>query len=246
MFEPRTILKKEFPLSDVAIAVEDREWCPDPEYDLRASEAWAERMQYEAKRNGQVWDGINYRVANVTELDGARGPISLRLGRIRYRYIATFRTLFALHRAHGLEPLHHLSTAAMIRTSDGWYVFGRRRVDGSIDLIGGGAQADELPIATGADLEANLVKEIREETGLDAEHLQRQIAIGILRSQTSNILIISRVETSLARDAIEEAFAGREDDEMARLEYVPQTGIGAYLLNLGGYRPLIPNLMQSD
>jgi 8-oxo-dGTP pyrophosphatase MutT (NUDIX family) len=243
VFEPRILLRKKFHLSDVRVVIEDDEWCPDSEYDRHASAAWAERMEFEAKRNGEIWDGINYRVANALELDSAPGPISFRLGRVRYRYIATFRSLFSLHQAHGLEPLHHLSTAAMLRTKDGFYVFGRRRIDGSVDLIGGGAQADELPISAGCDLEANLEKEIFEETGLPRSHLVRQAGIGILRSQTSNVLIISDVETSLGRDALEDVFKGREDDEMARLEFVPRSEINPYLFALDGYRPLIPALM---
>ncbi|MEI9992574.1 MAG: hypothetical protein WDM86_21400 [Rhizomicrobium sp.] len=45
--------------------------------------------------------------------------------------------------------------------------------------------------------------------------------LGIVLSTTSNVLVIAALDTALTRDGVLEAFARREDDEMAEPVFVP-------------------------
>jgi 8-oxo-dGTP pyrophosphatase MutT (NUDIX family) len=202
-------------------------------------------MQQEAAQASfRIWDGLFYRVTNAEALEKRDDLIHFVLGTISYRYIATYRQLDAQHASHALDPLYHLSTAALIRTSDNWYVFGRRSRNGSIDLIGGGVQQDELEVTTGADLERNLVKEIREETGIGHADLCAVQGLGVLLSSTSNVLALAKVDLKITKREVELAFGKREEDEMAEPVFVQQDEIGSFLRSLTDYRTLLPSLID--
>jgi len=171
-------------------------------------------------------------------------PPRLCLGMISYRYIATIRALYDHHAKEGLEPLNHLSTAGIIRTRDGQFLFGRRSRGGTIDLIGGGVQSDELAVNHGSDIEANLRKEIFEELGVPSAQIEGVKGIGVLHSSTSNVLVIAEVDLALSTKEVVEQFAGRSDDEMSELVAVSQDDLSAFLVNMRDYRALIPELMH--
>jgi 8-oxo-dGTP pyrophosphatase MutT (NUDIX family) len=242
MFSPEIILDTPFRFGDIEIEAVQSDWAVPADYDQAVDRIWSQKQQ-EARAGGYaIWDGTLYRVANVSEVAGRQEAITLRLGTIPYRYVASYPLLQDQYRHWKLPPSHHLSTAAVIRTRDGQYVFGRRSRNGTIDLIGGSAQRDELEIAAGIDLQRNVTKEIREEIGVEASAIGDVVGIGILASTTSNILLIARVETALSVDDIEAGFAGREDDEIGSLVFVAPNELAEFLHGLADYRALIPEL----
>ena len=236
MYDPCVLFRGPVALSAFVPAVTGEAWRPGPDYDALVAPAWRQRVDDVAARGHRLWDGTHYRLTHAEDI-GRTG--TLRLGTVAFRYIATFRILHAQHGAHGLPPLHHLSTAALLRTSDGFYVFGKRAINGTIDLIGGGLQADD-----GApDFEGNIRKEIREETGIDSGALGVIEGLGVVRSTTSNVLVVAHLETTLTADGVQAAFARREDDEMAEPVFVPRDRIAAYLRAMTDYRPLLADLL---
>jgi 8-oxo-dGTP pyrophosphatase MutT (NUDIX family) len=239
MFEPAILLKGPFRIADFTIEIVDHVWQPHPEYESAVAVEWESRTRRAAELGDHLWDGITYRVANADAWSTGR----LRLGTIAYRYLATYRRLHEMHRAAALEPLNHLSIAALVRTSDDAYLFGRRRVRGNVDLIGGGVQPDEMAVATGDDLEQSLFKELREETGIPAAAVTALTGLGVVLSSVSNILIIAHATLSLGRAAAEARFAHREEDEMGALEFVPAADIRPYLRSLPDYRVLVAELL---
>jgi 8-oxo-dGTP pyrophosphatase MutT (NUDIX family) len=170
----------------------------------------------------------------------------MKLGTVPYRYIATAHDLHDLYKEHGLAPTFHLSTAAMMRTTEGLYFFGKRSVNGKIDLIGGGVQPDELKIKTGLDFEKNIRKEIAEETGLIQHHLRSTEGMGILQSTTSNIILIFLAELHLSKPEVQEVFKTRIDREMADLVFVSEVDIRNFLKGLPTYRPYIADLLNTN
>ncbi|HJW42806.1 MAG TPA: hypothetical protein VJ476_16450, partial [Rhizomicrobium sp.] len=221
LFVPHILFKG--PLPRFAMTVTGEAWRADPGYDEIVQALWDKRVEAAAARGHRLWDGTHYRLTHLEDIDG-RGP--LRLGTIPFRYMATYRALHEQHGQRGLAPFHHLSTAALLRTADGHYVFGKRAVNGAIDFIGGGLQVED---GSAPDFEHNIRKEIGEETGIGRHSLGTIAGLGIVLSTTSNVIVVGLLGTDLSRDGVLEAFAGREDDEMAEPVFVPEARIDGYL-----------------
>lgn len=241
MHTPRILFKRPFSIADLRVEVTDGVWTAPAAYEDLVSTAWQEQLT----RGGRgLWDGSYYRVRDSAELDNLINARPVRLGTIPYRFIATYRTLQDHHAPHEIGSLYHLTTAALIRTCDGYYVFGRRARDGQVDFVGGGLQSDEVTVASGKDVERNLYKEMREEIGLDAEDVAALTGIGAVMSSTSNVLIFGHAETRLSKDEIDARFMLREDEEFVESVYAPVTELGSFLSSLTDYRVLIPQLLS--
>ena len=240
---PRVLLKGPFDFDKIEIRHSERGWSPNAHYDASVTVAWKQRQQEAADGGFEIWDGTYYRAENAEHLADSDGVLRLRLGTVSYRYIATYPTLRDQHARHALDPLYHLATAALICTIDGWYLFGRRTRNGSVDLIGGGVQPDEMEIASGSDLARTLLKEIREETGIPGTDVRRMLGLGVLLSSTTNVLLLSEVDLGVARSAVEQVFGGREDDEMAELVFVRKDQLRWFLSTLTDYRQLMPAIL---
>jgi 8-oxo-dGTP pyrophosphatase MutT (NUDIX family) len=236
MYQPCVLSKGPVTLSEASLSVTGVSWRVPPEYDALVAPVWAERVAAAAARDHHLWDGRHYRLMDIGDL--ARG--TLRLGIIDYRYIVTVRALYEQHRRLGLDPPHHISTAALLLTADGHYAFGKRRINGAVDFIGGGLQPEEGVVP---NLAHNIAKEIREETGIAPSALGAQRGLGVVMSTTSNVLVIVHQETALTADDVRAAFASREDDEMAELVFVPRAEIADYLLGMTDYRPFVAELL---
>ena len=242
MLLPHIFSKQGFDIAKLPVSVCPDQWTAPPAYDVLVDAAWRQMLR---ESRHPLWDGTYYRLLNPADVENGMGTSPLRLGAIRYRYIATFAALHQHHAFHQLDLVHHLSTTAVIRTRDNYYLFGRRTRNGEIDLIGGGVQRDELEVTSGADLERNLLKEIREETGVSAHDVQQLTGIGILRSANSNVLIVANANLSLTKVEAIARFVLRPENEMSELVFVPETGLYPTLNSMSDYRPLIPELMQA-
>ncbi|MBS0470542.1 MAG: hypothetical protein JSR60_05680 [Proteobacteria bacterium] len=238
MFEPRILRKGPFHPAAFDLVVTGERWQPGAEYDALVETAWQGRIEAAAARGHRLWDGTHYRFTDIAQAsDGLR----IDLGTVPFRYLATYRLLHKENAARGLTPTHHISTASMLRTADGHYVFGKRAINGAIDLIGGGFQPEDgVPVC----FENNLYKEIAEELGVARADLGEPQGIGIVRSTTSNVLVIAKIETTLTREGILAAFAHRDDDEMAEPVFVPESNIRDYLRSLTDYRVLMAELLN--
>jgi 8-oxo-dGTP pyrophosphatase MutT (NUDIX family) len=244
MFEARILYKGQFQLEDIQTDILDDEWVPTPDYDERVKEAWNLKLTEAQEKDMVIWDGTYYRVTNITELENTSDSIVLRLGTVPYRYIGTLSKLKEHYLASGFPSLNHLSTAAIIHTNDDYYMFGKRTNDGTIDLIGGGVQKDEVEVTSGSDLTKNLYKEIEEESGIKKSDIKEMNGIGILFSITSNTLIIGHIEVNLSKQEVEEVFKHRGDNEMAEPVFVPKDKLAEFLWGMKSYRALIPSLMD--
>jgi hypothetical protein len=240
MFNPRVFSRRRFIIAKIAVQICHGEWLPIPEYDALVAAEW-ERMI--AHDDSSIWDGAYYRVLNLAQLEEGEARETLRLGTIRYRYIATFSALRDHHATHRLDPLNHLSTISLLQTNDGFYVFRLRVRNGSKDLIGGGVQPDELAISSGVDIERNLYKEIREEVGIAKCDIRDLVGIGIVYSSISNVLLIGHATTNLSTSEVQDCFGRRTDQEMAAAVFIPGDQLRSFLESMSDYRTLIPRLL---
>lgn len=243
MFEAKTLYPNRFTAADIQIDVlPDAVWSAPDTYEKEVLRVWKLKETEAHNANGRIWDGIYYRVTNVADMANSKS-ISLKLGTVPYRYVTTAYSLKDSFTQHKLAPLHHLSTAAMLRTRDDEYLFGKRSLNGTIDLIGGGAQPDELVIRSGIDLERNVLREIHEEAGLQSFHIESVQGLGIVQSITTNVVLVFLVQINLSTAEAKEVFKGREDAEMADLVAVPENNLKLYLQGMPSYRPLIADLL---
>jgi 8-oxo-dGTP pyrophosphatase MutT (NUDIX family) len=242
MYTPRILHCGPFDFSKIGVEADDDAWTASAKYDQLVLAAWVKRLDEARAQGNAIWDGTYYRVKNVPELCRGSSSLELRLGIIPYRYIATFRLLHEAHSQEGLDPLYHLSTTALIRTRDRFFLFGKRARDGAIDLIGGGAQKDELTVEFGSDLEQNVLKEIREEVGIGTKQIERVRGLGALLSTTSNVLIVAMADIRLSRNEAELQFICREEDEMEAPVFVSENDLRDFLRGMTDYRALIPSL----
>lgn len=240
MFSPRILSKTPFSIGGIKIQVCAEIWTATPDYNGLVDVEW-ESMVLQAKN--PIWDGTYYRVINASELETRSEGGRMQLGTIRYRYIATFPALHQHHARCGLAPLYHLSTTALIRTIDGYYLFGKRVRNGSIDLIGGGAQTDELVISSGLGVEQNLYKEIHEEVGICKDDIEELAGIGIVLSETSNVLLIGHAQVGLSKIDTIAQFDQRTENEMTEPVFVHEDKLQGFLRDMTGYRKLIPDLL---
>jgi len=236
MYAPSVVSSRSFALSSLKIVCAESQWSSSARYDELVRSEWEAIVR---ESTAHIWDGRYYRVQNPDAFarDSALFPICL--GTIAYRYIATFPRLFDEHAGLALEPLNHLSTIALIRTADNRYVFGVRNRTGLLELIGGGAQCDELEIHSGADLEKNLYKEAFEEAGLNEADFNDLAGAGVVTSSTSNILIVAHAKLNLDSDEVRRKFELRSEDEMNRLVFIPSENVRSLLKGMHDYRNLI-------
>jgi 8-oxo-dGTP pyrophosphatase MutT (NUDIX family) len=244
MFDAKTLYNKKFSAQDINIEVlNSAEWTANIAYDQEVNRVWQHKVEEALATQATIWDGMYYRVTNVADIQTTE-PILMKLGTVPYRYIATANDLQDLYKENGFEPTFHLSTAAMMRTAEGLYFFGKRSVNGKIDLIGGGAQPDELKVEAGIDLERSVLKEIAEETGIQKQHIESLGGLGILQSTTSNIILIFLVQLNLSEPEVREVFKSRSEDEMADLIFIADEDIKDFLKALPTFRPLIAELLN--
>ncbi|HVU79907.1 MAG TPA: NUDIX hydrolase [Candidatus Paceibacterota bacterium] len=250
IFPPRTLIKRQFLLSDIHVEILDQSWIAPAYYEELVRKAWEEKVEEAKKESFHIWDGLYYRVTNIGELENDPKPLVFRLGTVPYRFIGTLSRLKDAYIENKLEPLNHLSTAAIIRTSDGKYLFGKRnraRIQlETVDLIGGGVQQDEIEVHSGADIEKNMYKEIREEAGIEEKDIRSMTGIGVVFSTTSNVLVIVLAELRLTKQEAVAAFETRNDDEMSEPVFVSEEDLPAFLKGMSSYRALIPDLLDTQ
>jgi 8-oxo-dGTP pyrophosphatase MutT (NUDIX family) len=235
MYIPYILCRPPLKFREIDLELCDDVWTASPEYDVLVHPLWANM-----KAAQPLWDGIHYRFVDPTELSD-NGKV--RIGTIAYRYIATYRSLDKQRILLGLRELYHLSTAALVVTSDGFYMFGKRARNGAVDLLGGGVQPDELILNSGIELEENLYKEILEEAGICRSDVDKLTGLGAVVSETSNVILLGLLKLGIQRCEVETRFLSRTDNEMEDLVFVPEAELRIRLEGMSDYRHLIAQLL---
>ena len=237
MYTPYILCGPPLPFREIRVqACKHDTWTASTEYDALVESAWTKISEAQP-----LWDGNYYRLVDPTELSGG---VTVRLGVIPYRYIATYRALHEQHTRYGLRELYHLSTVALVRTRDAFYVFGKRARNGTVDLLGGGVQPEELTVTCGADLEENFYKELLEEAGIHRSDVGELTGIGAVVSGTSNVILLALVQLKIGCSGISTQFSARTEDEMSELKFVPEMELQRYLDEMTDYRRLLSKLFR--
>lgn len=211
----------------------------------RINETWKVLLTYYAEHGMRVWDAPHYRLNNIAEVSS--GSCRLELSVVMF---STVKSLIEIRRHCPLPDSYnsyHLNVGALIKTSDNFYLFGARSntaYANKTDIIGGGLQVDELPIASGNDIRKTLFKEMQEEANISETQVVSSEVMGILLSSSTGLIILFDVCLNSAKAELVSRFVTRSDQEMADLIFVPATELVSFLEGLHDYRKLIPKLLH--
>lgn len=196
---------------------------------------------------GTGWDGMYYTLENAADI--AAGGIELHLGRTTYATLRGCKQLLA----DGADVpagaiVRAMGTAALVRTADGHWVFGRRGAmhgrAGEQTMIGGGLQPDEMEVYSGADIEYNMRKELYEEAGIATDDIAELRWLGIIQTGSSNMLFVFAAQLRCdAAELVERVFPQRTEEELAELQLVADDALEAHLRQLGSWQPLLLELL---
>jgi|GEM_PF-2158822 len=247
--QPTIILKRSFNIGSIAVKFNAvTQWQCDSAIKEKADTVWQKKVgDYKAK-GITVWDGDTYRLDNLAQVSSVKEEqILLALSIIKYRYVSTYPDFLDYYDAHPESNPHHVSIGAMLKTSDGFWVFGERGKSSTsttnIDLIGGGLNKSELEINNGADIYRQLLNELHEEAGILPSIISSCEGIGILHSSVSNVLIIAKVQLNVDSSKLKGIFIKRTEDEMQDLVFIEDSKVKEYMKGMTSYRALIPDFL---
>lgn len=142
-----------------------------PAYLQDREQVWALYQERSLQEGWHLHNGSVYTIEEFREIESGTQIV---MGMCEYKDI-----IFKLHRGHlsvieqyGKEhAFNHIVVAGILMTKDDKFIFGERKASkdkekGTIDMIGGTLNADEMSVATFSDFAAFFVREVYEETGL--------------------------------------------------------------------------------
>jgi len=212
----------------------------DPSLEEAAKTEW-ETILKKAHADGMnPWDGIVYRLDNLDEVKN--GSIEFKLSTVRYSQLRAFQKLKVSENYPPEYHTLHMGTLGIVKTSDGFYVFGFREKSlnsSQVTFIGGALQEDELDVLSGDDIKQNMYKELKEETNISPEEVGNIKIIKIIRAiERMNIFILFSLDLNLTKDEVQEHYESIEDKEHDKLVFVTRVELAKYAKDLPDFMKL--------
>lgn len=247
---PHILFKGRFDCHDIAMTTHADSQRHAPELDAEADTIWQGKLEQYQKEGKHIWDGTYYRADDLSEFaDWGTQIKKLSISTIKYRYINTLKELEGKILPFPELWTNHISTGALVHTSDNLFVFGVRSGNSASsnnqDILGGGTTQEELPIITGYDLERNLRKELLEEANIQDGDIADLSGIGVVISPKTNVLFIGLAQLKISFAEVQQKFLQGTDGEMRDLVAVAPEDLQKHCETLGGYRTLLPELLQA-
>lgn len=244
--EPKILTSKFFDRNTFEIKMIPSSLILSQELQHQVDSNWKNFVTESNKKGSKLWDGIYYRLENIDAVKNDSQILSFST--IPYSVIRGLTFRRDLSKLKKQFRPNHIATAALIHTSDNYFVFGERNKktlsNYSIDLIGGGLQPDELEIKICSDIFDNQLKEINEELGVENQHVISLNGIGIVLSSRYNVIFIFYAELNLTKNQIEKFFKENNDEEMEGIVFVKEEKLEEFLSDKGSYRPLVSKLYE--
>jgi len=246
--ESEILFKARSQAKDFSVRISREPFSPQGDVgDLQAS--WNALQAASQLKGAPIWEGTYYRLVSLNGFKTLEK--TLELGTIPY---STVRALIERDKQSplGFEnfPLH-LNTGALIRTTDGYYIFGQKGTgprpnDQRTDIIGGGLQSSERQVSEGHDLARNLLKEMYEEINIGEEHLATLESLGfVLAGDTMAVVMVFELVLKLNLQEVQALFNARVEFEFSDLLAVPEPQLKNFLASLNGYLGILGQLLES-
>ncbi|MBN1617878.1 hypothetical protein JW887_00870 [Candidatus Dojkabacteria bacterium] len=166
-----TFLKQEESNVTVKFATKDRKLSKT--YINLREKVWE---RFKSNKKESVWNGEIYTIHKI--IQHTNGRLCIEVGLCEYKDIILSRELgdeMIYSRFGSNYIFQHIETVALPRTVSGKYVYGVRNNktshrEGELDMIGGLVNRDEIKITSFGALKKNIIKEVLEETGIQAQY----------------------------------------------------------------------------
>jgi len=246
MIKPEILWKGEIRESGITVniipeAESNRRKDPELESEFCPKE-WQSRLLEAQEKGQELYNGTSYRMESF---DFEDGRLALTVSPIE------FSKRWTLKRSPRLEQLgeeyysHGLSTAGFVQTSDGKYIFTQKSGKSAsvlkIDIIGG--VLEKIEPASGVGLFNNNRKELKEEINVDPTMINDMRVIGLVRSHTTDIVIVTFTKLNITLEQLHGVFDQREDFELEGIEVVEADDLEGFLIQQGGYKPFLFELL---
>ena len=246
MISPKILVKGKFYADDIIVTtnpVSNRK--VDDVLESKVKVAWKEVYKKAKAEGKQVWDGVSFRLNDVRE---EHSHLKLEVSPIK------FSVRYPLNKMkEDLERLGEdyyprgMAIGGFIKTLDGEFIFGQRSgksmTSNKIDFIGG--VIEEHDGASGQSLLSRNQIEIKEEVGIDRRFIDEMFVVGVVLSNTTNVILITYTELSMGSLEVRNVFSKATDDEMSDLIFVEEKNLAEYLESLGGYKTMVIELLDS-
>lgn len=245
MLQPKILIKGIFYPKNIRVNFENKSNRKvDSEIESRIDSIW-DRVHNEAREQGKLtFNGKIYRLNNYHV---SNSQLEITFSQIEYKtrigIIEQMDKVLSL----GEDYLHkNVAIGGLIKTADNKYVFGiksgKTMNQSKEDIIGGMVEPD-FKITSGEMLIEENFREIKEELNVDKELVQDLHVIGLVLSSNGGIIIITSCSLTIDSDVVKKKFDEDSDEEHSDLRFVEAEVLNNYLDELGGYRPLIKDLI---
>ena len=190
-----------------------------PDIEEWIEKTWREKLQLSRELDFRLYDAPLIRLVEVEARND--GSLRLVLGDTSYKeYMATREPAFAQGRSRQ-ELSNALATCSVVETTDGYILYERRQKTaihgGRFHVIAGFFERDQDRDANGQpDPFAAMCRELREETGIQAQDMQAQYCLGAVYDVANphgELCFFTKLHISLA----EVRTRVPEDDEIQHL-----------------------------
>jgi len=238
MRKPKILLKKKINFNEVFIVEESSNRRADPLLDKKAMVIWQERLIEAEKNNQRAWDSVTYR---LNSFNFKKGKFLLNCGLMNFSLRNTLKSMPELDSYSEDYLPKGLAIGGFIETTDNYFIFGIRSGKtlggkGDVDFIGGILSKDEKVVENGEDLKTVLFSEIVEEIGIGRENILTSFILGLISSESGNVIILAYSTTNLSKQQVLESFKDMGDEEMANLIFVKKDKLEDFLKSLSNYR----------
>jgi len=246
MIEPKILVKGGFSPEDIHIQLNretNRKTTQELEKLIREEWEW---LYSKAKSEGRIiWDGESYRLDDFRVNE--HGELFLKVSPIKYSVRAPLNRLTQYTEKLGEQYLAKgLGIGGFLKTTDGKFIFGVRSgktlTSNKIDFIGG--IVENVDLNSGKELFSQNYKEIQEEMGVSKDQIDNMVVLGMILSNTSNVIIITFTQLNIDSKKVLDVFRQRNDEEMSSLEFVEEESLKDYLHDLGGYKVVVYELLK--
>lgn len=173
------------------------------------------------KRGVVVWNSNTYRLESI---NAESGKLHLELGYIEYKVRATMRNIPGIYDLTDEHWPKGVFVTSIIRTGDGFYVFGelsgKTIVDKIYDTIGGTLTPEEGSVKTGNDLFTALYRELKEECKISGDSIKSCSLRGAILTDFLNVGLLFEVELTRTKDEVKKDFEMENDGELSDLIFV--------------------------
>ncbi|MEI7578666.1 MAG: hypothetical protein WCJ58_01345 [bacterium] len=203
---------------------------------------WQEKLEEAREKGAILYDGQSYRLESFTFQNGFA---YLTVSPLKFSIRSTLKTMPQLENLGETYYSHGLSVGGFVITNDGYYVFARksRKSASSLtkDIIGGVLEKIEPETSVGI---FNMNKiELQEEINVKPEMINMMKILGLVRSTSTDIVIVTSTLLNLSAAELKSLFEKRVAKELAVIEFIPSKNLSDYLVQLGGYKPLLGLLL---